>query len=639
MIETVTMEVEKDEAIRIAQNHGTSSLMLEELACHPDRMVRREVANNPNTPEKILKLLWSTWPEAILDNPITCLWELTDLTPLYSRLGEDTLWAWYHYFVRTNQIEKIETYIPEQVRFDFPFKHRSLEYWLCSDPSTRVRSRLAALSSYPEVHARLATDKSHSVRVRLAGNRHINAFCHRIMASDPNIEVMTALAENKYLRRDVNFSGFQILAFFEDENVRIATAANPITPVDVLRRYSIRDECMEVKIAAAKNRSLGRPLHREMQEQLSLAPDARDERNLVLALASNRAADPDFLARLATSKITAYRAAAAASINTPEDLLLALYNDCSEKVRSAFVGLNRCGRYFFDLAMKKGCSRIKRRMAMTAGRTAKQLIALAKDSDTSVRRAVAERLESSSFHHDTDTNRKLVDLLSRDNDTSIRRKMVADPRLSETRLNDMAEDPDARVRFAVARQHNTGDLGMAKLVADKKSAVRRRAALTILDRGWVWGRHNNSLCMTEAPLLRSRLFVVKRLLCGLANDTCPEVRRLLAEHQNTPAQVLRWMIDDSDGKVRESIAGRSRFPRDEMIRLTGQKTNQYFSEGVMTISELVLARLANEKNEYTRAMVARNCRTPIRVLRTLSQDESEFVRTRLAKNPTYIRNK
>jgi hypothetical protein len=59
----------------------------------------------------------------------------------------------------------------------------------------------------------------------------------------------------------------------------------------------------------------------------------------------------------------------------------------------------------------------------------------------------------------------------------------------------------------------------------------------------------------------------------------------------------------------------------------------------MTLNAKVLARLANKNNEYTRGLVARNCRTPVGVLRTLARGESEFVRARLEENPTYIRNK
>ena len=158
------------------------------------------------------------------------------------------------------------------------------------------------------------------------------------------------------------------------------------------------------------------------------------------------------------------------------------------------MGLHCCGKYFFDLAMEKGGSRLKCEMAINAGRTREQLLALATDCDLAVRRAVVKRLQSSWFQHDTLTNRMVVEALSRDEDRSIRKNMVTDHRLNESRLNEMAEDSDPEVRIAVACQHNTGRAGLALLVADKNDSVRHHAALTILNKGWIWGRHNASLC-------------------------------------------------------------------------------------------------------------------------------------------------
>ena len=432
MVANTTLAVDEEQAIELAKDPGTSSCYLEELSRYSDRNVRRQVAFNPSTPESLLRDMWVTWPEAILENPIIDVWELTGSVPLYEKLDREGLWSWYHYLIRSGQHDKINANIPESVRLGFPFKHRSLEYWLCEDPSSQVRVRLAGSSSYPEVQARLVMDPEHEVRIALAGNRHLSAYSHRVMASDPNKDVMIALAQNTHIKEDIKNAGFGILAFLEDEDVRIAAASNPKTPQDVLERHCIWDECEKVKIGAALNPSLGKKLHRQMQGELHLEMNVRRERNIVVALASNRAADADFLTELATSENRAYRAAAAANSNTPEWLQLALYNDDSEKVRNAFVGLHCCGKYFFDLAMEKGGSRLKCKMAINAGRTREQLMALATDCDLAVRRAVVKRLQSGWFQHNTLTNRIVVEALSRDEDPSIRQSMVTDHRLDDS---------------------------------------------------------------------------------------------------------------------------------------------------------------------------------------------------------------
>jgi hypothetical protein len=252
---------------------------------------------------------------------------------------------------------------------------------------------------------------------------------------------------------------------------------------------------------------------------------------------------------------------------------------------------------------------------------------------------VVNRLQSGRFQHDTLSNRLVVRALSRDGNPGIRISMVTDHRLNESRLNEMAEDSNPDVRIAVACHYKTGREGLALLVTDKNPSVRHHAVVTILNKGWIWGRHNAILYAYEAVYLRSRIYMVKQLLKGLVNDPCLKVRRLLAGHACTPAQILCRMLNDRDQQVRESIGKRSRFPRDEMIRLTREKPDWDSVGAGMTLNAKVLSRLANKNNEYTRGLVARNCRTPVGTLRILARDKSEFVRARLEENLKYNRIK
>ncbi|MFP6733000.1 MAG: hypothetical protein VB959_04075 [Rhodospirillales bacterium] len=626
-----TPGIDRDRAIEIAKDPASSPYNLEDLSRHPSREVRRLVACNPNTPESNLRILWESWPEAILENPITDIWELTDTWPLHRRVDHPVLWAWYHYFIRTGQIEKMLVHIPEEVRLGFPLNQGTLDFWMAEDPSWKVRGRIAERSTHPEVQASLIKDSEREVRIALARNRGISSYCHRAVASDPDRDVLIALAGNTDIKGDIENSGLGILAFCDDDAVRVAAASNPLMPNQFMARHCVWDECVGVRVAVAENPGLDKRLHQLMQKTGDV--------EVLLALARNRAADAGFLERLAESKDPVLRAMAAANPKTPEEQQLALYEDRESAVRNAFVGQRRYGSHFIELAIEKGGRRLKCELAVRAGLKREQLLALSKDPDRHVRQAVVNRLMSGRFQHDTLTNRTVVEVLSRDKDPNIRKSMVTDYRLNESRLNEMAEDSDPEVRIAVACQHNTGRAGLALLVADKNPSVRHHAAVTILDKGWIWGRHNAILCASDAVRLRSKLFMVKQLLKGLVHDPCLRVRRLLAGHTCTPAQILCKMLNDSDQQVRESIRKRSRFPRDEMIRLIKEKPDWPFSGAGMTLNEKVLSRLANKNNEYTRGLVARNCRTPVGILRTLARDESEFVRAKLEENPKYKRIK
>ena len=212
-----------------------------------------------------------------------------------------------------------------------------------------------------------------------------------------------------------------------------------------------------------------------------------------------------------------------------------------------------------------------------------------------------------------------------------------DYRLRSTRLDQMAADPDPQVRRTVANHTRTGVGAMALLLNDSKRGVRFEAALTTLGTGWTWGQHNGILSLANGSRLRIRVSRVTDMLRCLVEDPCKKVRLLLAGHTCTPAGILGWLVDDRDAEVRGTILKRDTFPRDELVRLNGLHPNRYFSAGTITLTQRALKKLSDSSNAFTRGMVARNCRTSAAVLRRLSGDKSEFVRSKLIENPKYMR--
>ncbi|SVE58568.1 uncharacterized protein METZ01_LOCUS511422, partial [marine metagenome] len=216
-------------ATEMARNPATSPGNLEELSAHPSRKVCELVAQNPNTPEPVLKELWEFFPKSILENPIIDVWDLTGAVALWQRLPDPVLWGLYHHFMRANKVERIQGIIPEQVRLRFPIINKTLGYWLSQDPSANVRRQVAATAHRPELQLKLALDSEISVRLALAENRQLSAYCHRVMASDPEEKVQTVLANNTYVKGDAEMFGFNILAHSDFEQVRVCVAANPLT--------------------------------------------------------------------------------------------------------------------------------------------------------------------------------------------------------------------------------------------------------------------------------------------------------------------------------------------------------------------------------------------------------------------------
>jgi len=609
-----------------ARSPKTSPAELAKLAEQNNRELHKAIARNPNTPENILQSLWELWPEAILENPIVDIWELTQSIPLHKKLSLDALWHWYHYFITTKQYAKINAYIPENIRYHYPNGFKTLEYWLTEDPSSDVRSKVARTTRKPEVQAILARDKDDSVRISLASNYHLSPYCHRILATDKLESVQFETANNINVIDEYD-SGYGILVSSDFRSVRLATAANPKVGYEYLSKYLVKDECHKVRVQAAKHEYIGIDLHRKLQKTNDVP--------ILQALAANRIVDISFLERLANSRNPRLRAAAAANSYTPGYLQIKLYRDERSIVRENFIGLHRCGNKFFEAATKEGDRDLKCQLAEMSGRTKEQLVALAKDPDVHVRRAVSSRLKLGRFQHYTATNIILVDLLSKDRDQSIRKAMVTDHRLSRNRLNEMAHDKNATVRREVAKHYNTGTIGLTLLLKDKVFRVRFQAALNVLRKCWSWGQHNAVLPLMDVKHLGSCLSRIEKLLLIAAKDPNEKIRRLVSSHKWTPAKVLASMIYDSDKTVQKQLSARSEFPRDAMIRLAQQNEGRSLFQFSLTLSGKVLARLAKSRNEFTRAMAARNYRTPIAALRQLASDKSTFVKLKLTQNPKY----
>ena len=77
MVQSGLLSISKAKAIEMAKAEKTGPYNLEELALIQSREVHRALASNANTPEDLLQSLWVNWPEAILENPIIDIWDLT----------------------------------------------------------------------------------------------------------------------------------------------------------------------------------------------------------------------------------------------------------------------------------------------------------------------------------------------------------------------------------------------------------------------------------------------------------------------------------------------------------------------------------------------------------------------------------
>ncbi|MDR2086884.1 MAG: ssDNA-binding domain-containing protein, partial [Dysgonamonadaceae bacterium] len=273
---------------------------------------------------------------------------------------------------------------------------------------------------------------------------------------------------------------------------------------------------------------------------------------------------------------------------------------------------------------------------------AEALVKLAKDEDVSVRKYVAGNPNISA---------ELLERLAKDNAELVRKYVADNPNTSAELLERLAKDKEVWVRKEVAGHPNTSAKVLERLAKDKEAWVRQRVAdnpntsAKVLERlskdkntkvcEAVVGNPNTSaedlekmynrvLDLEDAWELREKLEgtfrqsafkVLKELSKNYGEELYKEgvwVRKAVAGHPNTSAEVLERLSKDKSAQVREKIAGHPN-----------------------TSAEL-LERLSKDKEVWVRASVAQNPNTSAITLNRLAKDKAVRAMVTLRQLPKEI---
>lgn len=211
------------------------------------------------------------------------------------------------------------------------------------------------------------------------------------------------------------------------------------------------------------------------------------------------------------------------------------------------------------------------------------------------------------------------------------------PQTSPAVLERLCREPRAGVRTAAARNPSTPSSLAEELAVDTADGVRHAVA-----------------CVTHD----------EALLALLSNDPSPTVRVRVARRRATPADILRFLADDVDERVRRFVSRNPRTPQDvrEAIELpegaqhddTRPRRLQFAQPAIVTTSAFddldaaepsseasnprtrpsQLQALAYSPDWKVRRLVAANQATPLAALELLAVDERTSVRDAVATNPS-----
>ncbi|MFV2103591.1 hypothetical protein [Micromonospora sp. LOL_024] len=230
--------------------------------------------------------------------------------------------------------------------------------------------------------------------------------------------------------------------------------------------------------------------------------------------------------------------------------------------------------------------------------------------------------------------------------------LAQDPTTSHLPLIDLASDPSAVVRKAVATRIDAPAQALRPLTRDRDRDVREAVArnsstsianlrllVTDADRWVRWAVAGNPACdesirrvMAEAPdkelrgLLAETRELEPELAARLVGDVSPEVRERLATHTHDP-DVITAMMTDRTARVRKGLARNPRTTAAQRSALAQDPVVDVRVALVLAVelAETDLRRLVDDRSVQVRMAVARSEVVPPHIRQALCDDPDEMV--------------
>ncbi|MCY4371337.1 MAG: HEAT repeat domain-containing protein [bacterium] len=641
-----SLEWDIERRLAAAKNPLTAAAVLATLADDSDLVVCTAVAGNPSTPESVRVAAakgWLTPPAVLLAMADDTSWLVRDeaahnpRTPDYvrdalERVGGDPTSGW-HRFERLAAAESPGTSrralwaLSTAYGFDDeaqgvagnPNTPSEMLAKLAVDPRQKVRSGVARNESTPGwLMASLARDTAWEVREEVARNWNSPDY------------VLTQLAEDHPAipadgNTDWGLISERIEKDIENRGIRAAVASNPATPVHVLVRLSDDPESLVRTMVAA---NLNTPV--DVVVALALNPD--NSKRVRAGAAHNPNTPPDVLEQLAASAEPRARPGAPGATLD----LISNWEVCSELADNPATPADVLARLAGD-----SDALIRRSVAKNSNTYPDLVEQLAQDPDQGVRSSAAHLL-GNRFRIALDAPAAMLIPLAASPHPHVRRETAKHPNTPADVVARLAQDPHPDVRHAAKHpnHHQTvteptrgtrnEQLAAAEdpaTSADTLNTLARRASWWLVR--WAIARNPN----TGGDTLE-----------GLAHDRQDAVRWAASQHPNTPPDVLTQLAEDAHPDVRSGAARNPNTPADRLARLADEETpppGQFSVPAVMlaladnpNTPADALTRLANNPETSVRQSVATNPNTPTDVLARLARnDHIPEVRSRAVRNP------
>ncbi|MBV6628285.1 MAG: hypothetical protein KI793_36090 [Rivularia sp. (in: Bacteria)] len=579
----------------VAKNANTAPNLLRDLSSNSDRIIRANIAGNPNTPTDILLELGADFPQQLLENPVFSLL-LLENPNFVADIPVATLLS----------LLKIDGVSPQFL--ELASNHDDVEVLLtiAMNPKTPLYA-LQALTTVQNIevveaaklHVTLAGEMQqgwHKAAIsamqttNLPRDRQSEMYLWGIGAI-PEYLLKTLDAEVRLHIAQSSNTSEQILKNLAGDSysrVRAVVAQNPRTPINIVEDL-MGDVSNIVREAVSYHPHTPLTLHQQFQIQLEATE------NPVTAV--------DILRQLSTSQWMRIRLGVAAHSNTPGDVLLRLASDEDIMVRKA--------------------------VALNVNSTVEALERLATDNnDAWISKIIAAHPNNSAKNNCDGQKTTIHDYINTARAQGIPimpAYAVYDPNL----LTAMAESSNYDTRQRVAQHPNTPIHVLEQLISEENNSILE-TALSNLSRN---SKTPDSTlgCLAQTSDLKVCTAVARhrntssQTLVQLAKHHRWEVRTIVAKNLKTPLETLIQLIQDKHATVRIAAINNPYAPSSVLEELSILK-NPY-------TSQQTLNQLASSKWLITRQGVARHPNTDKNLLKHLAEDKISMVRLGVAENP------
>ena len=525
----------------------------------------------------------------------------------------------------------------------------------------------------------LAEDSSQAIRLYLANHEATPSSVIETLANSSSIAVLLAIAHQ--LRTKESLAR---LSLHPSEKVRLAAVANRRVTSEILSRL-VNDSSPKVRRAVASNSSTS------IDSLISLTSDS--VLKVRLAVGANYYITALVLNHLVKDSSEKVRLAVASHSSTAEGSLLTLASDTALAVRLAVIANHHTTAAIFDHLANDPSTELRVRLAEHKAERLghSHLTILTIDPQESVRLAVANNQHTSEsslliLASDNSMAVRLAVIENQSITTAIRLHLTQDPALEVRRqlatydryytdpqiahLINLAEDPEASVRLAVAKHRHTSEKILLLLASDSSVPVR----LAVI-------AHKNTtkairIHLTKDPDIAVRLRLAEfgrdydrytrsqtehaSYLINLSADPEESVRLAILANDWIPPDVITQLITDPSETVRLALIQTKKFRDEDFLILLNetQPTVQAalihldipntagacfpfalkepgFNPNTSCTTDFLDA-LQISTNPYHRAMVAACERAGVKRLRSLINDPHWFVLGKLHKHAPTI---